>query len=181
MKDTTSTLSSVMRVNQREGFHTSYSSSLVSLGPGALFARTTCPPMTLTSKARWSSVQVSENQHIELNTDLVFINHSCEPSLEFHVLSDASDQPVLELRVATRVDENGHPRGLSVGDELTFFYPSTEWEMQQTFKCLCGTKSCHGEIRGAKYMTPEQLRGYFINAHIEDLRSVPASDGKKGP
>ncbi len=29
-------------------------------------------------------------------------------------------------------------RDLQVGDQLTFFYPSTEWASPRPFQCLCG-------------------------------------------
>ena len=29
-------------------------------------------------------------------------------------------------------------RPISEGDELTFFYPSTEWAMAEPFECGCG-------------------------------------------
>ncbi|KIX01830.1 uncharacterized protein Z518_09557 [Rhinocladiella mackenziei CBS 650.93] len=170
---------SVMNVIRRPGSFESYSISVVTLAPGALMARLTSPPMTLTATQRWSSVQVSETQHVELNCDFLYVNHSCEPSLEFHVIPDC-DEPVIEIRVATRHDEAGHPKGLSPGDELTFFYPSTEWVMNQPFQCRCGTRSCQGRISGSRDMSSEQLRGYFLNAHIEDLRSIPREGKDKG-
>jgi hypothetical protein len=48
-------------------------------------------------------------------------------------------------------------RGLKAGEELTFFYPSTEWNMNQGFDCFCGSKRCLGYIGGAKYMSSGQL------------------------
>jgi hypothetical protein len=54
------------------------------------------------------------NKHLLLNTDLVYINHSCEPSLIF-------DTKALAIVAG--------PHGLKKGEELTFFYPSTEWDM----------------------------------------------------
>ncbi|KAJ9499839.1 hypothetical protein H2202_004829 [Exophiala xenobiotica] len=162
---------SVIRVVRESGFHASYAVSEVSLPAGALFARLASPPLSFAEAKRWSTVQVSETQHIELNCDFLYVNHSCEPSLEFHVVPD-SEEPVIEVRVAAR-------KGVKAGDELTFFYPSTEWEMEQPFQCGCGTASCKGLISGAKDMTPEQLRGYFLNAHIEDLRSVPRGEKEK--
>ena len=50
----------------------------------------------------------------------------------------------------------GH-RGLKVGEEMTFFYPSTEWDMDQGFDCFCGSEVCLGYIGGAKHMKPSQL------------------------
>ncbi|KAF5565762.1 post-SET domain-containing protein [Fusarium napiforme] len=63
------------------------------------------------------------------------------------------------------------PKGLKVGDELTFFYPSTEWHMAQPFDCLCGTPSCRGRISGARDMTQAQLDGIWLNGHIIQLRA----------
>jgi hypothetical protein len=59
--------------------------------------------------------------------------------------------------------------GLSIGQELTFFYPSTEWDMAQGFDCFCGTKTCRGFISGAKNMTSQQLEGIWLNPHIREL------------
>lgn len=60
-------------------------------------------------------------------------------------------------------------KGLSVGDELTFFYPSTEWDMAQGFSCFCGTPTCRGTIRGAKNMSSRELEGVWLNPHIREL------------
>ena len=61
------------------------------------------------------------------------------------------------------------PRGLAPGDELTFFYPSTEWAMAQTFRCTCGSPACKGLIGGAKDMTPTQLAGVWLNGYIREM------------
>lgn len=128
--------------------------SLVDLPAGALFAKiTTATP----SKKAWTSVQTGRNSHIELNSDLVFCNHSCDPSLVF-------DMGKMEVRV---VDH----RPLKKGDVLTFFYPSSEWEMDQPFDCTCGAGEniCRGRISGAKTMPKQQLEGYWLNDHIVDM------------
>ena len=82
-------LTRLMRVDKRPGNYASASYSLVSLPAGALFARITTPtPAT----AAYSSVQAGKNLHIELNCDLVYINHSCSPTLIF-------DMQAWEVRV----------------------------------------------------------------------------------
>jgi hypothetical protein len=53
-------------------------------------------------------------------------------------------------------------KGLKAGQELTFFYPSTEWDMDQGFDCFCGSENCLGYIGGAKNMTPAQLEVCFL-------------------
>jgi hypothetical protein len=60
-------------------------------------------------------------------------------------------------------------KGLRVGDELTFFYPSTEWDMAQGFSCFCGTPTCRGTIKGAKNMSARDLEGVWLNPHIRQL------------
>lgn len=32
------------------------------------------------------------------------------------------------------------PQGIKKGGDITFFYPSTEWDMAQGFDCSCGAK-----------------------------------------
>lgn len=96
----------LIQVNRSPKAFGSSASSLVSLPAGAVFAKiTTATP----SKKAYTSVQTGRDSHIELNSDLVFCNHSCDPSLNF-------DMDKMEVRV---VDD----RPLKVGDALTFFYP----------------------------------------------------------
>lgn len=56
---------------------------------------------------------------------------------------------------------------LAAGEELTFFYPSTEWEMDRPFICLCGSPSCVRLVAGAKHLAVETLGRYYINQHIQ--------------
>ncbi|KAI8915219.1 hypothetical protein DFJ77DRAFT_461699 [Powellomyces hirtus] len=102
---------------------------------------------------RWSSVQTGPERHIELNSELVFMNHSCDPSANIVVEK-------MEV-VATR--------NLKEGDELTFFYPSTEWDMSQPFACWCGAKECIKQVSGAKDVPAEKLANKFLNPHIQKL------------
>ncbi|PLW11779.1 hypothetical protein PCANC_23197 [Puccinia coronata f. sp. avenae] len=104
------------------------------------------------------------NAHFELNSELVYINHSCEPNVAF------------ELPGGWKGLEEGNwcLRSLSAikaGDPLTFAYFSTEWDMAQPFQCQCGSKTCVGMIRGAKYLPKEFLNKYFINPHIRSMKN----------
>ena len=147
-------LTRLMRVEKRPGAFASASYSLVSLPAGAVFARITSPtPATVA----YSSVQAAKNLHIELNCDLVYINHSCSPTLIF-------DMKRWEVRVNPDLE-----RGLREGDELTFFYPSTEWSMAQPFECLCKTGMCKGTIKGARDMRVSDLDDYWLSEHVKEL------------
>jgi len=61
------------------------------------------------------------------------------------------------------------PAGLHPGTELTFFYPSTEWAMAQSFDCFCRTPACKGRIAGASDMDAAQLQGMWLNGYIRDM------------
>ncbi|TGZ78858.1 hypothetical protein EX30DRAFT_128711 [Ascodesmis nigricans] len=150
----------ILEVRYQPGFHLSAAHSLVALPAGAVFAKLTFPPLTNEPAPTWATVQTGRDTHIDLNSDLVYCNHSCAPTLEF-------DMHKFEIRVA-----RDHPNGgIVVGEELTFFYPSSEWNMSQPFECRCGAGEgiCKGTIAGAKDMGRERLKGYWLNPHIEEL------------
>lgn len=62
--------------------------SKVSLPPGAVYAKMDFPPCTIAPEASYASVQMGKDKHLLLNSDLMFINHSCEPSLVSHQALD---------------------------------------------------------------------------------------------
>ncbi|CAO3633253.1 unnamed protein product [Cunninghamella echinulata] len=102
---------------------------------------------------RYSSVQVSKTEHVELNSDLVFMNHSCDPSMHM----DVDRMAIVALK------------DLKVGDEMTFFYPSTEWDMAQPFACWCGSSKCIETVKGAKYISTEVLNQFVLSNHVKEL------------
>lgn len=72
------------------------------------------------------------------------------------------------------------------GEELRFFYPSTEWSMVQPFPCSCGASSlsttggpCLGEIRGAKDIKTEVLERYWLSDHIWEMVKERDATAKK--
>ncbi|KAL2149398.1 hypothetical protein VTH82DRAFT_8049 [Thermothelomyces myriococcoides] len=144
----------IQEVIVNEAAFTTKSISKISLPPFGLFAKLEFPPCTMAPEPTYATVQMDRDKHFNLNSDLLYINHSCEPSLIF----DTSSMNII-----------AGPKGLKPGDELTFFYPSTEWFMAQPFDCLCGAPTCRGRIAGARDMTPAQLEGMWLNRHIRDL------------
>jgi hypothetical protein len=99
------------------------------------------------------SIQTGPDSHIDDLGDLRYLNHSCAPT----VLVDTERLEVVAAR------------DLAAGDELTFFYPSTEWEMAQPFACLCGASQCLGTVSGARDLAPDLLGRYALNPHIRTL------------
>lgn len=103
-------------------------------------------------KPSYLSVQINETQHIMLAPEhLQYINHSCEPNVFF----DTSNMMVSCLKK------------IKIGEAMTFFYPSTEWSMTQSFDCLCGEEQCLGEIQGGSQLSPDILQNYRLNEHIK--------------
>ncbi|MGB3292457.1 MAG: SET domain-containing protein-lysine N-methyltransferase [Phormidesmis sp.] len=97
----------------------------------------------------YTSVQNSQDTSIE-EFFLAHLNHHCNPNVVI-------DMSRLELRAI---------RDIAPGEDLTFFYPSTEWEMAEPFACLCGDTNCLKTISGAKDISLSTLGRYFINRHI---------------
>lgn len=64
-----------------DGEFSSKSVSKIDLAPNGVYAGLTCPPCTFVDESSYASVQVGRDSHILLNSDLLYLNHSCEPSL----------------------------------------------------------------------------------------------------
>lgn len=98
------------------------------------------------------TVQVGESSHIELAPLCIeLINHSCDPNVFF----DVTRMEIVALK------------SIAPRDELTFFYPSTEWQMESPFDCECKTHRCVGRIDGASRLGRVTLSAHRLNAHIE--------------
>lgn len=128
----------------------------------------------------WRTIQTSATTHIEPQSGLLYMNHSCRPSVELHMYSpDAtgtypktppgnsgqSVKGVKDVGIAGEV-KIARERGVEVGDALTFFYPSTELTMDRAFECTCGAKECLGNVAGAGKLSKEVLQKYFLNDHV---------------
>jgi len=123
----------------------------VSFSPGDII----CPFSAGTTQghATYLTVQTGTSTHITLMPEfLQYINHSCAPNVFF-------DTTAMQLVCLS---------ALNPGDELTFFYPSTEWDMAQPFVCNCGNKNCLQLINGASHLSVETLRQYRLTDFIKE-------------
>ncbi|HTP03213.1 MAG TPA: SET domain-containing protein-lysine N-methyltransferase [Anaerolineales bacterium] len=110
------------------------------------------PTESLYDRPNQFTVQVGVDQHVEVR-ELASMNHSCNPT----TLLDTTRMLVFA------------ERDLAPGDELTFFYPSTEWEMSSPFICLCGAPNCIHVVAGARFLPLSTLEDHFLNYHIREL------------
>jgi hypothetical protein len=107
---------------------------------------------TISTEPTYLTVQVDTDKHITLQPEyLQYINHSCDPNVFF----DTTTMQLIALRE------------ISAQQEMTFFYPSTEWEMVQPFSCYCGSSLCLGQIRGAAYLTKNVAKQYRLTDFIQ--------------
>ncbi|KAG2500600.1 hypothetical protein HYH03_001368 [Edaphochlamys debaryana] len=111
------------------------------------------------------TVQTGEDKHILLAPEwLEHINHSCEPNVLFNTAT-------FKLEALREVQP---------GDELCFFYPSTEWAMSSPFECKCCKPSCLGLIAGASQLSREQLGARrltdFIANRLDERDAGASSD-----
>jgi hypothetical protein len=97
------------------------------------------------------TLQLDEERHILLSPEpLWYTNHSCSPNIFF-------DTERMEVVCLQDIRE---------GEELCFFYPSTEWAMAEPFKCVCGKPECLGWISGAVDLPDEVLERYELCAYV---------------
>lgn len=110
------------------------------------------PTEKLFDKANRYTVQISQDKHTEVGK-LSALNHSCDPN----VILDTENL----LMVARR--------DIAQGEELSFFYPSTEWEMDAPFICLCGASNCIHVVAGARFLPLSTLEQHYLNRHIREM------------
>lgn len=108
----------------------------------------------------YQTVQTGVETHVE-DPYLSYMNHSCDPNVEI-------DTTRMECRAI---------RPIEPLEELRFFYPSTEWDMDRPFICQCGSLNCLRMVAGAKYLTLDALSQQFINRHIR-LQALMCLDAK---
>ncbi len=108
------------------------------------------------STPNYLTLQIECDKHILLDPPyLQYINHSCAPNCFF-------DTEHMCLRALKKIES---------GQELTFFYPSTEWDMQQPFACFCKSENCLGQIKGAAHLTDQEANRYRLTPYISKRRS----------
>lgn len=118
---------------------------------------------TIAAEPTYLTVQVGVRKHITLQPEfLQYINHSCNPNVFFNTTT-------MEL-VALK--------DLLPGEELTFFYPSTEWRMTQSFNCYCGSENCIQQIKGAAFLNKEAQEKYRFTDFIQQQLAKKAARRK---
>ena len=105
----------------------------------------------ISRRANKYSVQLGRDKHIDFppvrkpNDDLdyawQYVNHSCEPN----GYVNAAEYSFCALR------------NIRKGEEITFNYLTTEYELATPFQCGCRSAKCFGFILGNKFLTADQI------------------------
>ena len=110
------------------------------------------PSENIMDKPNRFTVQIAKDKHTHVGK-LAALNHSCDPNVILdteHLLMYAC-------------------KDIEKGDELSFFYPATEWEMDAPFICLCGAANCIHVVAGARFLPLSTLEHHFLNKHIREM------------
>ena len=81
-----------------------------------------------------------------------FVNHSCAPNTRVH------DGALIACR------------DIEYGEEVTFDYNATEWELAEPFPCRCGASNCCGKVRGFQHLSDSEriARRSFLAPYLRD-------------
>jgi len=110
------------------------------------------PTEKVVNKANRYTVQIGRDRHTDVGK-LAALNHSCDPN----VILDTENLLMYACR------------DIEKGEELSFFYPATEWEMDAPFICLCGSSNCIHVVAGARFLSLSTLERHYLNKHIREM------------
>jgi hypothetical protein len=109
------------------------------------------PTDKVVNKPNRYTVQIDQDKHTDVGK-LAALNHSCNPN----VFLDTEHLLVYACK------------DIEKGEELSFFYPSTEWEMDAPFICLCGASNCIHVVAGARFLPLSILGNHYLSKHIRE-------------
>ena len=101
-------------------------------------------------KSHW--IPFSENSN-DKRSFWRFLNHSCSPNSYFNI----NKMTLLSLRE------------INAGEEISYNYCTTEYDMSSPFKCLCKTNDCYYEIKGFRYL-PKEKQKKLVNTLASHLK-----------
>ncbi|KAF0693607.1 Aste57867_15472 [Aphanomyces stellatus] len=106
------------------------------------------------------TIQMAHDKHVEVFGGLEYANHSCNPNASF-VMSESD--PIVKL-VAIKP--------ITKGQDITFDYNTTEWDMDEKFNCQCGDAACRGHVHGAKHLNNADVLKLLPHFSASNLRRL---------
>lgn len=99
----------------------------------------------------YQTIEIGMGWHVVESEILAKLNHSCDPNIKIDTI---------RRECVARKD-------IREGEELSFFYPTTETEMISPFLCKCGSDFCIGYVDGATKIPAAFLSRYELSPHVE--------------
>ncbi len=99
----------------------------------------------------YQTIEIGMGWHVVEDEILAKLNHSCDPN----------------IKIDTVRRECIARRDIREGEELSFFYPTTETEMISPFLCKCGSDFCIGYVDGATKIPDAFLSRYELSPHVQ--------------
>jgi hypothetical protein len=116
------------------------------IAPGEVIVRLAGPIVGHNTE---TSIQCGEGVYLDGSGGIDdYLNHSCEPNGYIRF----SDMSVRALRP------------IGPGEEITYDYNSTEFDMEEGFICQCGAARCLGVVRGFRYL--DQQRRFALRPRL---------------
>jgi len=99
-----------------------------------------------------TSIQINSNVHINVQSPLVFINHSCFPNIEI-------DQKNIKVI-----------KPIEPGDEICFDYNRSEFDLANKFECI----TCGQWIKGANHAKdyPCLIQPNSYISHLSEKQNI---------
>lgn len=115
-------------------------------------------PVSRSRERTWQTVQIGIDNHIRLDLPFELVNHSCDPNCG--VKSNRYNAYDLVAM-----------RDIEAEEEITFDYCMTEWTVVGFKKCNCGVDRCRKSVRGAAFLSLEELSAYegFLASYFHSL------------
>ncbi len=123
-------------------------------------------PAEVSAERTTHTIQWDWHVHFVPAEPATYLNHCCDPNL--NVRSSAEGGYDFLAR-----------RAIAAGDEVTFDYGTTEYEIVTEGPCLCGAAACTGRMLGFKDWSPERKARYGV--FVADYLKTSVRSGRSGP
>ena len=99
------------------------------------------PIMQRAKVASTYTLQLTEGHHYRSSVGPLAMNHSCSPNGYFR-FDDLTFRALHDI---------------AAGQEITFHYCTTEYELANPFQCLCGSPQCLDTVRGFRFLDKDDV------------------------
>lgn len=134
--------------NGEDGIKVATLKSKIILEPGQLILKSPLIYPTLYDKRDFTTVQIEDKGHMKFENEFEYMNHSCAPTAALVIAVQPSGETHVNVKVLKKI---------LPGDDITFFYPATEWEMDEPFECWCKADTCTKYVQGSKHIPRDTL------------------------